>query len=124
LEPTRCRGSDDPSILDLILTNEQLQISDLQYHAPIGSIDHTVITFKYHCFFDYVQPSTRYAYDKADYEKIREHLQEGNGNESLIDIPENKSTEDLWNLFKNGILKLRDRFVPKKLAGIPSWTQL
>ena len=119
LEPTRCRGSDDPSTLDLILTNEQLQISDLQYHAPIGSSDHTVITFKYRCFFDYVQPSTRYAYDKVDYEKIREYL--GNGKEWLLDVPDNKSAEDLWNLFKNGILEIRDRFVPQKLTGLPSW---
>ena len=34
-KPTRCRGSDDPSLIDLIFTSEENQIRDLQYLSPL-----------------------------------------------------------------------------------------
>ncbi|XP_066923557.1 uncharacterized protein [Clytia hemisphaerica] len=34
-EPTRCRGTDEPSTIDLILTHEQNQVSDLQVNRKI-----------------------------------------------------------------------------------------
>jgi len=42
-EPTRCRGTDDPSTIDLIFTDEENQITDLQYQASLGKSDHSVI---------------------------------------------------------------------------------
>ena len=35
-EPTRIRGNDNPSLIDLILTNEELQVSIVVHHAPLG----------------------------------------------------------------------------------------
>ena len=120
------------SILILLNVSWVISISKIstgtlsENHAPIGSSDHAVITFKYHCFFDYVQPSTRYAYDKADYNKIREHLQQGDENEWLIHIPgifsrmeylisENALYLKKWLEFLvgkgNGILQLNLSFV-------------
>ena len=45
--PTRKRGNDEPSLLDLLFTNEALQISDISHHAPLGNSDHDVITSKF-----------------------------------------------------------------------------
>ena len=42
---TRRRGNDDPSLLDLIFTNEAMQVSDILHHSPLGKSDHSVITF-------------------------------------------------------------------------------
>ena len=42
---TRVRGSDRPSLLDLILTKHSLEIENVQYAAPIGTSDHCVLKF-------------------------------------------------------------------------------
>ena len=48
-KPTRCRGKDTPHIPDLILSND-LNISQLEYHSPLGKSDHSVLVFNYHCY--------------------------------------------------------------------------
>ena len=44
---TRVRGYDEPSLLDLILTKNPLEIEKLHYKSPIGASDHVVITFDF-----------------------------------------------------------------------------
>lgn len=39
-EPTNIRGIDVPSLLDLLLTNEEFQGSDIAHYAPVGKSDH------------------------------------------------------------------------------------
>ena len=56
LEPTRSRSTDNLSLIDLVLTNEVMQVSDIEYYALLGKRDQCVITFKYHCYLDYSQP--------------------------------------------------------------------
>ena len=71
-EPTRKRGNDEASLLDLILTAEFMQVSDIAHHAPLGKSDHSVITFKFNCYLDYTKPKERYSYDKADFQARRQ----------------------------------------------------
>ena len=66
LEPTRSRSNDNPSLIDLVLTNEVMQVSDIEYHAPLGKSSHFGITFKYLCYLDYFQQRERYVYHKTD----------------------------------------------------------
>ena len=56
LEPTRSRSTDNPSLIDFLLTNEVMQVSDIVYHAPLDKSNHCVIICKYHCYLDYSQP--------------------------------------------------------------------
>ena len=35
LKPTRSRSTDDSSLIDLVLTNEVMQVSNIEYHAPL-----------------------------------------------------------------------------------------
>ena len=42
LEPTRSWSTDNPSLIDLVLTNEIMQVSDIEYHAPLGKSDHVI----------------------------------------------------------------------------------
>ena len=77
LEPIGCRSTDNPSLIDLVLTNEVMQVSDIEYHPPIGMSDHCVIslnTFKYYCYFDYFQPKERYVYHRTDFNSTRKQL--------------------------------------------------
>ena len=34
---------------------------------------------------------------------------------------QSKSVDELWNSFEFEIHKIRNKFVPKRLSGIPSW---
>ena len=48
-EPTRCRGTDDPSLVDLILTVEANQALCVEYLSPLGLSDHSCLTFSIKC---------------------------------------------------------------------------
>ena len=51
-EPTRYRSHNIPSLLDLIFTNEEHMVSDLNYLPGLGSSDHLQINFVFNCFID------------------------------------------------------------------------
>ena len=44
------RGTNSPHILDLIITNEEPMISDLECISPLGKSDHCVISFNYNYY--------------------------------------------------------------------------
>ncbi|CAG2213615.1 unnamed protein product [Mytilus edulis] len=52
IKPTRWRGTDTPHTLDLILTNEEEMISNLEYMSPLGKSDHCVLSFDYNCYIN------------------------------------------------------------------------
>ena len=122
--PTRRRGNNEPSLLDLIFTNESLHISDIKHHAPLGKSDHDVITFNYHSYLDFSEPRTRFIYEKADYEAMRKHLQSLKWKDSYVLNNKHKSIEILWEDIKSAVINLRDRFVPRsKDSGKPKWKE-
>ena len=44
---TRSRGMDEPSVLDLVFTKEELEIEHVCYKQPIGKSDHCVLLFEF-----------------------------------------------------------------------------
>ncbi|KAF8568225.1 hypothetical protein P879_08155 [Paragonimus westermani] len=50
LQPTRFRSNDTPSILDLLLTNEELMIEDVHYLPPLGASDHVCLQLEFVCY--------------------------------------------------------------------------
>ena len=46
-EPTRRRGSHNPSTLDLIITKSELEIENLEHAPPLGASDHNVLSFEF-----------------------------------------------------------------------------
>ena len=46
-EPTCIRENNEPSILDLIFTNEEEMVSDIQYESSLGIGDHLILSFKF-----------------------------------------------------------------------------
>ena len=64
-KPTRRRGNDDPSLLDLIFTDESMQVSEIVHHAPLGKSDHSVITFDFHCYLDFTTQKDKYSLNKG-----------------------------------------------------------
>jgi len=102
LEPTRRRGTDEPSLIDLVFTDEAMHVSDITHHAPLGKSDHSVIAFKFNCYLDYSKPKKRFIYEKANYEGMKNHLNStnwitnimqsgGHLNRKLMELGENKT---------------------------------
>ena len=120
--PTRRRGNDDPSTLDLVFTDEAMQVSDIQHHAPLGKSDHDVITFNFHSYLDFSKPKETYAFKNGDYESGLLELRTSNWKDNFVSNGRNKTVEDLWREFKTRLLDLREKFVPKrKIDGTPTW---
>ena len=46
-EPTRARGNNTPSILDLIITADAQDVLDMKVNSPLGASDHAVLTWEY-----------------------------------------------------------------------------
>ena len=68
-EPTRFREGQTPSILDLILTNEENMVEKIDYLPSLGKSDHVVLGFNFNCFIDKVLSSQKkYNFNKGDYE--------------------------------------------------------
>ena len=124
-KPTRRRGNDNPSVIDLILTDEAMQVSDIAHLSPLGKSDHTVMIFKFHCYLDYTKDKETFSYGRANFPGMRDQLAESSWMESFLEThsAEKKfSVEDIWASFKSKIDDLRDKFVPKsKSKGKPSW---
>ena len=127
--PTRRRGNDEPSLLDLALTNEAMQIANIQHHAPIGKSDHDVISFDFHCYLNYSKPKVQFAYAKGDFDGMKQNINESRWKEKfendVASLPNDKSrVEQCWNLLKSKYLSLRDKFVPKSTTSSgPTWRE-
>ena len=112
---TRGRGSDDPSFLDLVFTDADTEIDDMQCQAPFGKSDHSVISFELsqvertRC-----KKGTRWKYAKGDYESMREVLSNNHWVDVLSTAP---SLNEAWNLVKERISAAVEKFVPKAISG-------
>ena len=50
IRPTRSRGGDNPSTIDLLFLNEEMQISNLEHHHHhLVKSDYSVIAFDFIC---------------------------------------------------------------------------
>ena len=71
-EATSYRSGKDPSLLDLILTNEEGVIQNLAYHPGSGDNGHVSLTFDLTCHSDQNERTqSKPNYFKANYGKIR-----------------------------------------------------
>jgi len=108
-EPTRWRGADQPSLIDLVITNEENMISNLEYHAPLGRSDHAVITMKLNCYVESnIEMVTRKKYHLADYNSMRENLKTENWDELLS----GKTAEEIVDTLQKVYDKNEQLYVP------------
>ena len=106
--PTRFRGN-ERSTLDLILTQEEQDVKNINVYQPIGNSDHGVVTTEFICEWkSKTEPKMRRAYYKGDYKTIIDKLNEINWTEEFM----GKSIQDCWNIFKDIYIKLVDENVP------------
>ncbi len=117
-KPTRWRGTDEPHILDLVLTNEDTMVNEVFYDSPLGKSDHCVLHFDYVCYAEMeARRKLKRYYNKADYVKINQAISNINWDEEfgcLSDI------NTMWSMFQSKIASIEDQFIPKKIVTISS----
>ena len=111
-KPTRSRGQDNPTLLDLLFTNEQGMINNLEYLSPLGKSDHCIIKFHFECYIMLKESTTtKYLYNKGNYEAMKEDLTRDWGEILTEDIGVNEKWRRLRNILSDSI----DKHIPKRL---------
>ena len=107
--PTRGRGTDRPSLLDLLLTDMECPEPSIEMCAPLGKSDHSLIKANFDLSIireDYCRE--RYNYDKGNYEELRRELNI-NWTETLSSLTD---LEEIWACIKGKILAAEKNHIP------------
>ncbi len=114
-EPTHYRPGCQPSTIDLILTNEEGMVSNLEHLAPLGASHHTVLKYRFNCYF--VQGGNqgpKYQYHRADFESMRNEMKNIDWDECIG----NMNTSQAWNTVEEKITEQMEKYIPKvRLTG-------
>jgi hypothetical protein len=106
---TRVRDNSEPSILDLILTNEENMIDEIIYSSPLGSSDHCGLEFVFKCYYELKEnKSERWNYFKGDYDNMKNEL-----NQDWDNLLNGKSTSQQLEIFMNIINEAKNKYVPR-----------
>ena len=96
--PTRQRQSQAPSILDLVLTDEEYSVNNLRVTDPLAKSDHFMIEFEYLCYTAVTECCiTKYLYDIGDYHEFAAELLEIEWSQDFDAL----SVDDMWSHFHN-----------------------
>ncbi len=107
-EPTRWRDGQKSNTLDLLFTNKDGLISDVEILPPLGKSDHGIIVFNLHCAYNESSiPKTKVLFNKGDYVGLRKEL-----DVDWESILSQKSTEESWHIIKDRILSACSRYIP------------
>ena len=110
---TRARGRDQPSLLDLVITNWEDNIEDLAVTAPLGRSDHGIIqgNILFPTRKEEEKRKELWNYRKGDYLKARNMARNVNWNEELA----GKTSTEQYERFVEIMKTIRDATVPKLL---------
>ena len=115
VENTRARGTNDPSLLDLVLCYDNMLINHLEYHSPLGKSDHSVICFNYQvkcvkCTYKLKKTF----HDKGNYKEKEEYLNEIDWKHLFV----GKDVQQMWDLLVETLKECETRFIPNKIVEI------
>ncbi len=107
--PTRIRTGNVPSILDLIFTNEENMVEEVEFLPGLGLSDHLVLYCDFNCYIEQDNPSyEKLNYFRGDYRNIGEELSSVQWDSVMRGL----DVSDSWNGFTEKIVKLLEKHVP------------
>ena len=74
LTPTRRRGSDNPSLVDLFLATNEDNVENVETKAPLGKSDHSVVAVAYRSEKERNVIKRKMHYEKGNYERMKDIL--------------------------------------------------
>ena len=105
--------NDSPTRLDLVFTNNLLDIENMKHLASVGKSYHVVLEFDYlvdtDCSLEAEDEHYKYCFHKCNYANIRRAL-------AAIDwdtLFNNKSVSEMYNIFVGICLALIENYVPR-----------
>ncbi|KAI8500844.1 hypothetical protein Bbelb_216620 [Branchiostoma belcheri] len=108
-EPTRYRVNQEPSILDLVITNDPDLIGDIKYLPGLGRGDHCCLVFPIEIESrPEVHHTTRRNYNKGQYAKAGDYLQEKDWQRELGNL----DIHQAWEAFTDEINKVVEDCIP------------
>lgn len=117
-QPTRYREGNQPSVLDLVLTNEidMIECDDITILPGIGKSDHVTVLFKFKCYSE--QKATNRIpnrnYHKGNYIGLCEDLSQVNWDQ----LDNVDSLDEAWNVFVEKLLDPIGKHIPVNNAFI------
>ena len=107
-QPTRLRQGNIPSTLDLVFSNEEGMVQNLQSLPPLGSSDHVVLTFNFVCYTPRPdQAIVRPNLYKADFVQMRHLIAE-----TVWDDAGHGSLEESYESFTTTLNELISSCIP------------
>ena len=107
-KPTRFRNN-QASTLDLIFTNEEMDVKNIEVLPGLGSSDHGIVVGDFVCEWkNRVVHKPRRLYQKGDYVKINEEINKVNWDTKFA----NKTVNECWIIFKGILEELVDKYIP------------
>ena len=94
--PQRTGGNNITSCIDLLLTNEEGMIKEINLDSPLEKSDHSVISFQFN------------SYDKGNYSEMKDFL-----NINWDEYLENENIYTQWTLFCGELWTASDKYIPK-----------
>lgn len=107
---TRGRGSDTPSLLDLVITKQDSPAPELDYLAPLGKSDHCIIQVEFNVKIKLRKyQQKRFNYRKGNFTLLRNKL----NIEWEERVQDSLGVEESWSVIKSLILKTEEECVPQ-----------
>ena len=112
-KPTHHRGEQNPTLIDLVLSNDNEFVYNLNQCAPFGLSHHNVISFSLNVKQSNVSlPTvTKFIWDKGDYVGMNDHLKNVDWDSRF---KESTDVNSLWDMVEGEILDARDKYVPRR----------
>lgn len=115
--PTRIRGTNRPSTLDLVFTEDPQLIEYITHESPLGASDHCILDIKCICNPHIsARMVKKYFIDRTDYNKMATLL--SLDWEELL--PSNTDVNTLWTTFEKVLQDAQEHSIPHKLINANS----
>ena len=112
-ENTRARGTNVPSLIDLVLCNDRVLINNINYFSPLGKSDHCIITFTYNVSYEkFAYQIKRIFYEKGDYASIQKYLNTVDWDEILS----GKDTQQQYDTLIEIVKLCEEKYIPSKVV--------
>ena len=87
-------------------------VNNIESESPVGKSDHCILTFTYECYVILNSKGyQRKLYDKADFEHIREEINDINWENQLGKC---NNVEDMCKFFHSSIMEIEGKSIPTK----------
>ena len=114
-ENTHHRAMQNPTMIDLVLTNDNERVGDIGYLPPLGKSHHAVLDFEVQVNVDLgrdeTSEKTKYLVNKGDYEGMRSYI---GGLPWKEKVSYDLDVDECWEVIKQELDNAIKKFVPTR----------